>query len=65
LLSGSAASLALPLLPRSSRAQSPTVSEAAWSELNRNITGGVLRPNDPRFVMLTQPENLRYYNPPA
>jgi hypothetical protein len=65
LLSGSAASLALPLLPRGARAQSPTVSEAAWSELNRNITGDVLRPNDPRFVMLTQPENLRYYNPPA
>ena len=65
LLSGSAASLALPLLPRSSRAQSPAVSEAAWRELGRNITGGVLRPNDPRFVRLTQPENLRYYNPPA
>jgi FAD/FMN-containing dehydrogenase len=66
LLSGSAASLALPLLPRASRAQSaPAVSEAAWRELGRNITGGVVRPNDPRFVRLTQPENLRYYNPPA
>ena len=66
LLSGSAASLALPLLPRGSRALSPpTVSDAAWWELGKNITGGVLRPNDPRFVALTRPENLRYYNPPA
>jgi FAD/FMN-containing dehydrogenase len=66
LLSGAAASLALPLLPRRSRAQSlPAVSDAAWWELGKNITGGVLRPNDPRFVALTQPENLRYYNPPA
>jgi FAD/FMN-containing dehydrogenase len=65
LLSGSAASLVLPVLPRRSRAQSPVVSEAAWWELNRRITGGVLRPNDPRFVRLTQPENLRYYNPLA
>lgn len=64
LLAGSAASLALPLLPRGSRAQSQP-SEAAWRELGQNITGGVLRPNDPRFVRLTQPENLRYYNPPA
>jgi FAD/FMN-containing dehydrogenase len=66
LLSGSAASLALPVLARSARAQpAPTVSEAAWRELDWNITGGVLRPNDPRFVRLTQPENLRYFNPPA
>src|SRR5262249_26072674 len=28
------------------------------------VPNGVLRPNDPRFVRLTQPENLRYYNPP-
>lgn len=65
LLSGTAASLALPLLPRGSRAQTPAVSEAAWRKLGDNITGGVLRPNDPRFVRLTLPENLRYYNPPA
>ena len=66
VLSGSAASLALPWLPRASRAQSrPAVSEAAWRELDKCITGGVLRPNDPRFVYLTQPENLRYYNPPS
>ena len=65
-MSGAAASLALPLLPRGSRAQSrPAVSEAAWAELDRHITGGVLRPNDPRFVRLTLPENLRYYNPPT
>ena len=66
VLSGSAASLALPLLPRASRALSPpAVSEAAWRELDKCITGGVLRPNDPRFIELTQPENLRYYNPPS
>ena len=68
LLSGSAASLALPLLPRAARALSPsTVPESAWKELDdpKNMTGGVQRPNDPRFVWLTQPENLRYYNPPA
>ena len=66
LLSGAAAGVALALLPRRSRALSPpTVSEAAWRGLDRKITGGVLRPNDPRFVALTQPENLRYYNPPA
>ena len=63
MLAGTAASVALPLLPRRSRAQSQP-SEAAWRELGQNITGGVLRPNDPRFVRLTLPENLRYYNPP-
>jgi FAD/FMN-containing dehydrogenase len=65
LLSGSAASLALPLLPQRARAQSPAISETAWRELGRCIPSGVLRPNDPRFVRLTQPENTRYYNPPA
>ena len=81
LLSGAATSLALPLLPRAARAQSlpmtclvpsgyvdgETIPDAAWQELGdpKNMTGGVQRPNDPRFVWLTQPENLRYYNPPA
>jgi hypothetical protein len=81
LLSGGAASLALPLLPRAARAQSlpmtclvpagyvggATIPDSAWEELGdkRYMTGGVQRPNDPRFVWLTQPENLRYYNPPA
>jgi FAD/FMN-containing dehydrogenase len=68
LLSGSAASLALPLLPRAARAlEAQAVPESAWRELDdpKNMTGGVQRPNDPRFVTLTQPENLRYYNPPA
>ena len=65
MLAGTAASLALPSLPRRARAQSqPTVSEAAWRELGEHITGGVIRPNDPRFVRLTLPENLRYYHPP-
>ena len=62
LLSGAAASLALPLLPRATRAQSTGPN---WGELNNMIMGGVQQPNDPRFVWLTQPENLRYYNPPA
>jgi FAD/FMN-containing dehydrogenase len=64
LLSGAAASLALPWLPRDSHAARtcPNVSEKAWGELDKI---GLLRPNDPRFVRLTQPENLRYYNPPA
>ena len=66
LLSGAAASLALPSLPRAARAlSSSTIPESAWIDLGQNITGGVQRPNDPRFVFLTQPENLRYYNPPA
>jgi FAD/FMN-containing dehydrogenase len=64
LLAGTAASLALPSLPRSSRAQ-PAISAAAWRELERCIPGGVFQPNDPRFIRLTQPENLRYFNPPA
>jgi hypothetical protein len=44
-----------------------TIPDSAWRELDdpKNMTGGVQRPNDPRFVWLTQPENLRYYNPPA
>src|SRR5712671_80110 len=62
LLSGTAASLAAPLVVRSAFAQ-PAVSEAAWRQLASGVP--VLGPNDPRFVRLTQPENLRYYNPPA
>jgi FAD/FMN-containing dehydrogenase len=66
LLSGSAATLALPWVARRARAQpAPKISEAAWRELESCIPGGVMRPNDPRFVLLTQPENLRYFNPPA
>lgn len=63
LLAGTAASLALPALPRRSRAQSQP-SENAWRELHKCLKSGVIRPNDPRFVRLTLPENLRYYNPP-
>src|SRR5947207_9482653 len=67
LLSGSAASLAMPWVARRARAQpaAPKVSEAALRELELCIPGGVLQPNDPRFLRLTQPENLRYFNPPA
>jgi hypothetical protein len=71
LLSGSVASLALPWVLRGARAAAPRLvcdvsDEAAWEELTDKIKCGiVVRPNDPRFVRLTQPENLRYYNPPA
>ena len=70
LLCGSVASLALPWVLRGARAApappARDVNEAAWRELADKIKCGiVVRPNDPRFVRLTQPENLRYYNPPA
>jgi FAD/FMN-containing dehydrogenase len=66
LLSGSVASLALPWVLRGVRAAPARgISDAAWKKLAGKITGGVLWPNDPRFVALTRPENLRYYNPPA
>jgi hypothetical protein len=66
LLSGSVASLALPWVLRGAPAAlAPGISDAAWKKLAGKITGGGLWPNDPRFVALTRPENLRYYNPPA
>jgi len=66
LLSGTVASLALPWVLRGARAAPASgISDAAWKKLAEKITGGVLWPNDPRFVALTRPENLRYYNPPA
>jgi FAD binding domain/Berberine and berberine like len=66
MLSGSVASLALPWVLQGARAApAPGISDAAWKKLAGKITGGVLWPNDPRFVALTRPENLRYYNPPA
>lgn len=66
LLSGSVAGLALPWVLRGARAAPARgVSDAAWKKLAGKITGGVLWPNDPRFVALTRPENLRYYNPPT
>jgi len=64
MLAGTAASLALPSLPRRSRAQSQR-KEPAWGDLEKCVPGGVIRPGDPRFVRLTLPENLRYYNPPV
>src|SRR4051794_41765806 len=66
LLAGTAASLAVPLMSRRSRAQSQP-SEAAWRDLNDKMikSGGGIRPNDPRFFRLTLPENPRHYNPPA
>jgi|SRR5208337_2510614 len=65
LLRGAAASLSLPALARAAnKIPVRAVSEAAWKSLAAKITGGVVRPDDPRFGALTQPENLRYYNPP-
>jgi FAD/FMN-containing dehydrogenase len=56
LLAGVAASAILPWRP--SRAARP---EPDWDELAKLIGSPVLLPNDPRFVRLTQPENLHYY----
>jgi FAD binding domain/Berberine and berberine like len=66
LLSGTAAIVAVPWVRRGAHAvPAPPVSDDAWDKLARRVTGGVLRPGDPRFLALTRPENLRYYNPPA
>lgn len=71
LLSGAAASLPLPWVLRGVRAaNTTTIGDADWNKLAAQITGGVIRRpdaahNDPRFVVLTKPENLRFYNPPA
>ena len=70
LLSGSAASLALPWVLRGARAAPPPrvcdVSDKLWKELADKLSHGVVRrPGDWWFRALTQPENLRYYNPPA
>jgi FAD/FMN-containing dehydrogenase len=66
LLSGSAASLALSWVSRGARtAPTPTIGDKAWQTLAERMTGGVIRPPDPRFLLLTRPENLRYYNPPS
>jgi len=56
LLAGVAASAILPWRP--SRAAPP---EPDWNDLAKLIDSPVLLPNDPRFVTLTQPENLYYY----
>jgi hypothetical protein len=58
LLAGVAASAILPW--RLSRAASPRPD---WEDLAKLIASPVLLPNDPRFVSLTQPENLYYYRP--
>jgi FAD/FMN-containing dehydrogenase len=66
LLSGVAATLAAPWVLRGLHAEpARAISENAWERLNAKITGGVLRPPDPRFDALTKPENLRYWHPPA
>jgi FAD/FMN-containing dehydrogenase len=68
LLSGAAAGFALPWVRRGARAApapASAISDKAWRELGKKVTGGVMRPPDPRFLLLTTPENLRYYNPPA
>jgi FAD binding domain/Berberine and berberine like len=66
LLAGAVAGVALPWGLRGARGETAaSVSETAWKALEGKIAGGVVRPNDARFVDLTRPENLRYYNPPA
>jgi len=70
LLSASVAGLAAPWVLRGAHAAATQgISESAWAELGRRVTGGVFRHNDarhndPRFLALTKPENLRYFNPP-
>jgi FAD/FMN-containing dehydrogenase len=56
LLAGVAASAILPWRP--SRAAPP---DRDWNDLAKLIDSPVLLPHDPRFVRLTQPENLYYY----
>ncbi|HEX3954875.1 MAG TPA: FAD-binding oxidoreductase [Stellaceae bacterium] len=66
LLVGAGATLALPWVMRGARAApSGPIADAAWQKLATQISGGVIWPGDPRFVTLSRPENLRYYNPPA
>ncbi|MBV8751997.1 MAG: FAD-binding oxidoreductase [Hyphomicrobiales bacterium] len=36
------------------------ISERAWRELARRLSGRLLRPGDPRFVDVARPHNLRY-----
>lgn len=59
MLAGVAASAILPWRP-SRAAPAP---EPDWDDLAKLIASPVLLPNDPRFVNLTQPENLYYYRP--
>jgi hypothetical protein len=50
-LSGVAASLAAPRVLRGLRAEpARDISENVWKRLNAKITGGVLRPPDPRLM---------------
>jgi FAD/FMN-containing dehydrogenase len=66
LLSGAVAGLALPWVRRVAYSSpTPAIGDQAWRMLAERITGGVMRPPDPRFLLLTRPENLRYYNPPS
>ena len=58
LLSGVAASAILPWRPSRAAPSGPY-----WEDLAKLIDSPVLLPNDPRFVRLTQPENLYYYRP--
>jgi FAD/FMN-containing dehydrogenase len=61
LLAGVAASAIVPWRPsRAAPSRGPD-----WDDLAKLIDSPVLLPNDPRFVNLTQPENLYYYRPMA
>jgi len=65
LLASALATLATPRIVRGAAPEaSAKISDAAWNDLARQITGGVIRPPDPRFIVLTRPENLRFYDPP-
>jgi hypothetical protein len=61
LLADVAASAILPWLPCPSCAAPAAAPD--WGNLAKLIGSPVLLPDDPRFVNLTQPENLYYYRP--
>ena len=58
LLAGVAAGAILPWRPSRAAPSTPD-----WDDLAKLIDSPVLLPNYPRFVNLTQPENLYYYRP--
>ncbi|HEY1632332.1 MAG TPA: FAD-binding oxidoreductase [Rhizomicrobium sp.] len=61
LAASSATALALPAAAKTAlRPIRSTPSEVAWRELARRMRGPVLRPWDPDFYALNQPDNLRY-----
>ncbi len=63
LLSGAAASLALPAIMRPANARVAAYPAAPWNDLAKRLNREVMTPFDPRFGDLTRPENSRYRRP--